>query len=186
MKGVLVAAAVVAALSLGACASSARSTQMAPAAEAVQAATPGQVGYKALKVGEVKGGGSTNPMWMSNISAADYRSALESALRAANYLSDDPSKATVEVSADLQKVNRPMAGFDMTVNTTVRYTGVAAQSNAKVFDQVIAGAGTAKMGDALLGVERLRIANEKSAQENIKAFIARLPELLKDLAQPAS
>jgi hypothetical protein len=46
-------------------------------------------------------------------------------------------------------------------------------SGRLIFDDTVAATGTAKMGEALIGSDRLRLANEYAVRENIKAFIER-------------
>src|SRR3712207_754039 len=165
------AVSVCAGLLLSACAGAARPDLMVPAAGTITAASAGQPGYKAVRVGEVVGGGDTNPMWMSNISAQEFKSALQSSLRAANYLTDAAPGAGYEVTAELINIDRPMVGFDLTVNSTVAYGVKSLPAGQEVFRKTIAAAGTATMGDALIGTERVRIALEDSVKENIRKFI---------------
>jgi hypothetical protein len=62
----------------------------------------------------------------------------------------------------------------MTVTAKVRYTVMAGDSPGAKFDETIETPYTAKLSDAFLGIERLRLANEGAIKENIKAFIAKL------------
>ena len=169
---VLGGAAICGALLLGACASAARPELMTTTAAAVPAATPAEAGYKAVTVANVSGGGETNPMWMSNVSATDFRTALEASLRASNFLAEAAGASRYRVDAKLLNIDRPMVGFSMTSSSTVNYT-VTGADNQVVFQETITAPGTAKMGDAFLGVERVRLANENSIRENIRQFIER-------------
>jgi hypothetical protein len=170
----------VAALSvLGACASGGRPAEMTASAGSIIAVSPGMPGYKALRVARVQGGGKTNPLWISNVADSDFQSALETSLRASNYLADDPANAKTEITASLIDLKRPMAGIDLTVTTRVRYSGAAVSGGQTVFDETIAATGTAKFGDAIMAFERLRLANEAAVKANIEAFMARLKEVLK-------
>lgn len=171
-------------LTLAACASASMPSQMVAAPGAVAGAVAGDPGYKQLRVGNVQGGSETNPMWMSNVSSADFKTALESSLRALNYLADDGSQAKIEVSANIVGLQRPLAGLDMSVTSKVRYSALPAAGGAPVFDETLAATGTAKFGEALLGVERLRKANEAAIRANIEVFVKRLQTALKE--QPAT
>jgi len=62
--------------------------------------------------------------------------------------------------------------FDLTVTTETKYT--LSLKDKKVYTTYIRESGTATTGDSFSGVARLRIATEKSAQANVKKFIAEL------------
>ena len=168
-----------AAATVTACAEGARSDSMAltiaPGAAAVGQTDPG---YKAYRVAHVDGGSKTNPLWMSAVSSEDFQKALEGSLRAMGLLADDPAAAKTEISANLQDLQRPLAGLDMSVTSKVHYTAKSTADQKVVFDDVVAATGTAKFGDALIAVQRLQLANEASMKENIKAFIERLRKSL--------
>jgi hypothetical protein len=164
-------------MTLAACASASSPTQMS--AIGVTSAAAGEPGYHQLRVGGVQGGGETNPRWMSNVSSNDFRTALETSLRGAEFINPDGTKAAMEVTATIIDVKRPMAGLDMSVTTQVRYTVKPVGGGAAVFDETVAATGKAKMGEALIAVERLKLANEASVRENINSFIQRLRTALK-------
>lgn len=170
-KSAAVAIAAAGLMGLGACASPARPEAMAVVVGADLMAQAGQPGYRQISVATVGGGEETNPLWVSNVSGADFQSALEETLRRANYLSD--GSGPLQLSVMLEEVQQPLAGFDMTVTTRARYRLVDA-SGAVVFEEVVGASGTATMGEAFAGVERLRIANEKAVQANLEAFLTRL------------
>jgi hypothetical protein len=67
----------------------------------------------------------------------------------------------------LVSVDQPLVGFDMTVTTTVTYTLLDPAGN-QVWSKSVSAPHTATVSDAFLGVERLRLANEGSAKENIR------------------
>jgi hypothetical protein len=76
-----------------------------------------------------------------------------------------------QLIADLTRLDQPMLGFDMTVNSTVRYSLIETQSRKEVYGRVIQVGYTAKVSDAFIGSQRLKLANEGAVNENIKAFI---------------
>lgn len=171
-------AAALAAASLSACAGAARPDNMTVTTLAASPVAQTAPGYKAFRVAHVDGGGKTNPLWMSSVSSEDFQKALENSLRAVGLLADDPTNAKTEITANLQDLQRPMAGIDMTVTSKVHYSAKSTSDQKVVFDDVVAASGTAKFGDAFVGVERLRLANEASIKENITAFIDRLRKSL--------
>jgi hypothetical protein len=152
---------------------------MVAAPGAVAAVTPDQPGFHQLKVANVQGGSETNPLWMSNVSNNDLRSALESSLKAFSYLADDPDRANLQVSASIVDLQRPLAGLDLTVTSKVHYTVSPAGGGAPLYDNTVAASGTATFSDALIAVERLRMANEASIKANIASFIEQLRATLK-------
>ncbi|MGV9007580.1 MAG: hypothetical protein ACOH1H_12680 [Brevundimonas sp.] len=169
MRRVAAAAAVLALLGLGACASASRPEAMALAATPGLIAATGDVGYHSVTSVTVAGGSETNPLWVSAVSNADFQTALESSLDAAGYLGT--SGPAMAVSANLVNLQQPMVGLDLSVTSTVRYS--VTRDGTVVFDDTVAATGTATMGDAFAAVERLRLANEKSIHENIRQFIER-------------
>jgi hypothetical protein len=170
-------------LMLGGCATGALPTEMVAAPASVAPAAPGDNGYQQLRVASVQGGSETNPLLMSSVSNADFRSALESSLHGVGYLSTDPALARLEVAASITDLKRPMAGIDMSVTSTVRYTVSPVSGGAPVFDRTVAATGTAKFGESLLAVERLRKANEASIRANISSFLEQLRAALNQPAQ---
>lgn len=167
-------------VSLGACASGAKPEMMTlmAATSSAKPAAAGQTGYQAMSVQQVQGGNETNPMWASDVSNADFQKALETSLRAFNYLVMDGGMDKYRVTASIVDVQKPFVGLDFSVTMKVRYS-VMTDQGATAFDDTIAATGTATMGEAFAGVDRLRIAIEKAGKANIEAFLARLATELK-------
>lgn len=172
-----IVAACAATLALAACASPSLPAKMTASAGIVSAATPGQARYRALSVEHVQGGEQTNPLLASQVSNADFQTALESSLRAIEYLADDG--AAYRITVNIQDLQQPMAGLDMSVTARVRYTVVPVAGGAPLIDEVISSTGTGTVSEALIGVERIRIANEYAVKANIEAFIRLLEARLK-------
>lgn len=166
-------------LSLTACASGAEPSAMTLSSlSQIPAVNPGQPGYQALVVTDVTGGKKTNPLWTSMVSSEDFKAALEASLKKIGYLAADGSSAKMKISAQMVGLKQPMAGIDMSVTSQVHYTVTDAATGAKIFDDLVASTGTATMSDALIGVERLKKANEMSIEGNIESFITRLKPAL--------
>jgi hypothetical protein len=171
-----------AALSLGACASGARPDFMALTTANATGVTPaalGQAGYQKLRVSKVQGGSQTNPAWMSNVSDEDFRTALEASLKGFNYTATDASGAAYDVVASITDLQRPMMGLDMSVTIKVRYSITPIAGGAPIFDETLSATGTAKMGEAFAGSERLQKAIEYAVRANIQTFIQRLSTVVK-------
>jgi hypothetical protein len=124
--------------------------------------------HKLFEVGTVSGGKETNPVWTSQVDNASFKLALLDSLKSLNYLSAD-EKAHYRIDATLQELKQPVIGltFDVTSVVTYRVEGSGFTRNYP-----ITATGTATVSDAFLGLERLRIANERSIQENIKSFVS--------------
>lgn len=154
------------------CASPARIDQMAVSGQPSQriAETPLR---NNLAIKDVTGGKETNPMWKSNIGSAEFEQALEVSLRAVGLLADRQA-GNYTLTAHLESVDQPFIGLDMTVTASVSYVVSERATGKDVFKRTFAVPYTASFGDALLGVERLRLANEGAVRVNITQFIDEL------------
>lgn len=160
--------AVAACLLLAACASN-----TAPEAMIVHA-TPAAANPRlagALAVGGVTGGAETNPMWTSQVDDASFREALTASLRSAGYLAPAPSAARYTLIAALVALDQPFFGFEFDVTSTVQYT---LRGDGQEHSWPITAVGTASMSDSVVGVARLKIANERSIRGNIAQLLDRL------------
>lgn len=66
---------------------------------------------------------------------------------------------------------QPIMGFNMKVTSHVNYSVLEAQSGVSYFLTTVTAPYTAKVGDALAGIKRLRLANDGSIRTNIQTFI---------------
>lgn len=154
---------------LSACASGAKPEAMA-VAKSPEIAT-NQALQGAMQVGTITGGTETNPMLMSQVDDAAFRTALEDSLRNHGYLAPSSAAARFTVDAQLQNLDQPIFGLTLTVVSSVTYD-VQGPSERRSFP--ITRSGEATFGDSPIAVERLRLANEKSIQANIRAFLAEI------------
>ena len=122
-------------------------------------------------VKEVTGGRETNPMWTSQVSSDAFRRALEQSLENAGMFSKIVAGSKYQLTADLTRLDQPMMGFDMTVTSTVRYSLIETQTRNEVYSRVIQIGYTAKMSDAFVGTQRLKLANEGAVKANIQGLI---------------
>lgn len=162
-------AAVASLMALAACASPSRPEAMILGATQGLTASSGDLGYRSVTTVIVSGGSETNPLWTAQVSNEDLKTALEGSLAAAGYMGSDGRPMVV--TANMVELAQPMMGLDMSVTSRIQYSVTSA--GRVVFNETVAATGTAKIGDAFAAVERLRLANEKSIQENIKQFITR-------------
>lgn len=122
-------------------------------------------------VSEVTGGRETNAMWTSQVSSDAFKRALEQSLENAGMFSKIVAGGKYQLTADLTRLDQPMMGFDMTVGSTVRYSLIESQTRKEVYARVIQVNYTAKISDAFIGSQRLKLANEGSVKANIEALV---------------
>jgi hypothetical protein len=127
-----------------------------------------------MGISDVSGGEETNPLWMSKVGNSQFREALEQSLVNNRLRAASPAAARYLISAKLNSLSQPLAGLDMSVSATVHYTVTERATNQTIYAQSITSTYTAKFGDSLIGVERLKLANEGAMRENIKEFIKRI------------
>jgi hypothetical protein len=163
-------------LVVAACAIGARPEAMTVGPLGDQLPSGASPAYGSIAVGTVGGGAETNPLWKSKIDTADLRKALEESLRLNKLLADE--HARYALNADLVSLDQPGIGLDMEVTVVVHYTLVANSDRSTRYDEYLATPYTAGVSDAVIGIERLRLANEGAVRENIKALIAKLVPVL--------
>jgi hypothetical protein len=127
-----------------------------------------------IGVENVIGGQDTNPLWTSEISNDDFKQALKQSLNAQGLLAED---AQYEMEVQLVNVDQPIFGLNFTVTTEIRYILRNKQDQSIVMDEKITAPFTAGVGDAFVAVQRLRLANEGSAKQNIQSLLEKLNAL---------
>jgi len=127
-----------------------------------------------ISIEDVSGGKSTNPLWTSQISNEVFQEALSNALQSRGLLSSD---GVYSLTAKLVKVEQPLFSFATTVTTHIVYT-IKHRTTAEIlFEKTMVAPASVKVSEEFVGVKRLRLANEKSATENIKMFLEELSKL---------
>ena len=164
------------------CASDATPDKMTVVAGGASAVAEGGKGYRALSVGAVNGGGSTNPAWISDVTNAGLKQALETSLRNLNYLAE--GAGSYVVTADIVDLDRPWAEkihpilaiipVDMSVSVRIHYVVRPSAGGPPVFDDTVGATGTATAEDSVAPDIRVRKANEAAVRANIAEFAARL------------
>lgn len=165
------------ALVLAGCASPARIDQMTVSANSIQTASGDTKLKNNISVKDVTGGKETSPLWTSQVSSYDFQRALENSLRVNGLLSPVGGNGPYQLVADLISLDQPMVGFNMTVTATVRYSLIEKSSGKELFSRSIPTPYTAKVSDAFIGGERLKLANEGAVRKNIEELIAELLKL---------
>jgi hypothetical protein len=168
--GALAAIALLGALS--ACASSADPGAMTlNATKANDKSFPAKFQH-AMCVRTVSGGEATNPLWLSKVDDAGFRSALSGSLDSGGLTA--PSDAChYSIDANLLGLSQPAMGFDMTVTSHVNYKVYDSAAQPALLATIDAPF-TAKVSDSFLAVERLKMANEGSIRVSIEMFFDKL------------
>ncbi len=169
MRIILLAAAV---LSLAACASASKPGAMVAELTDSTIIRDDSTLRNAFNVGTVTGGKKTNPLWVSKVSSEDFAEALRQSLTSHAMLSSSTGKFVVD--AELLEVKQPLAGFNLTVKSTVKYKVSEVATSIVVLEETVTNEHTAKMGEAFVAAQRLRLANEGSMKGNIAQFIETL------------
>jgi hypothetical protein len=120
---------------------------------------------------KVSGGESTNPFWKSKVNSEAFGAALKESLVEAGLAGKNLADSPYKIDANLETLDQPSFGLTYTVKSTVKYK-VYNDSFNKEFP--ITADGVATTSDSILGITRLKIANEKSIQANIAEFIRQL------------
>lgn len=126
----------------------------------------------------VTGGNETNPLWKSDIASADFSTALVEALhRSALFSSIGGANTDYRLEVKLMKVSTPNAGLTFTATVVSEWQLVRSRDSAVISDEYITTPFSATVGDAFVGITRLRLAEEGAARANIAQGIRRLSEL---------
>ena len=169
---------------LAGCASAARAPAMTASATAVASLAVPEPLKRNIAVGPISGGHDTNPMWMSKVGNAEFETALRNSLDAAGLLANGPEPGRYVLGAELQRLKQPVFGFNMKVTAVVDYQLQERASGQRVFQSEVTTPYTAEMGEAFLGVERLKLANEGAIRTNIEHLIRELVESFRGTATP--
>lgn len=157
---------------------------MTPPADAAYRAPENSVYRSNLSVETVAGGSDTNPLWMSKVDSESFKDALTQSLSDAGYISKNGS-SNYQLHANLLKLDQPYFGASFDVVSTVNYTIENMSTHKISYDETFTKTGTAKFGDSLIGVERLRLANENSMRNNLEAFLVDLKSKSRSTAKPS-
>jgi hypothetical protein len=162
-----------AAMGLGGCATAAKPEAMIVKTQSSDKAFPPSF-LHAMCVRNVTGGEKTNALWVSKVDNDGFRSALNSSLTAAGLNgTSDPCPYPIDVN--LLGLSQPSIGFDMTVTAHVNYKVYDSKAQP-VLLETIDSPFTATVGDAFIGAERLRLANEGAIRTSIQSFFDKLKD----------
>ena len=111
-----------------------------------------------------------NALTVMGVANEPFKAALEGSLAANGYLAQG-GNPKFQIDAEILNLDQPLIGLDLDVTAYVSYKvcgpGVAATYPIKA-------TGHATFSDSPLGADRIRIANERAMQENIRQFLQSL------------
>jgi hypothetical protein len=166
---------------LSGCATATRAPAMAVSAEAVASIPVPPALKHNIVVGKVSGGQETHALWMSKVGNDAFARALHDSLAAANLLATGPNAGQYVLVADLQPLRQPAFGVKLQVTAVVDYSLKERASGETALQTQVVTPYTAGLGDAFLGVERLKVASEGAIRTNIKRLIRELAETFEGL-----
>jgi len=131
-----------------------------------------------LKV-QTGGGSETGAMDSANIADADLKAAIEDAVTQSKLFKSIVQGAgdDYELSVSVTSLTKPVFGATFTVEMETAWSLQRTSDRSIVMRKAIQSSGTATMGDAFVGVTRLRLAVENAARENIKQGLKEIAEL---------
>ena len=154
---------------LGACATPARYPSMVPELATAELGPGPAPSYRgAITVGSVSIGTDASAPWTSQIGSAQFQEALVRTLTLANLAAPN---GRFRLDAMLLRLDRPYAGFAMTVTASVAYRLTDLATGAVVYQETRTSLGTATLDDAVLNENRLRIADERALRANLRKLI---------------
>ena len=111
-----------------------------------------------------------NAFTVMGVQNEPFQAALESSLAANGYLAP-AGTAKFYVDAEIQNLDQPIMGLDLDVTADVNYkiSGAGAPSTYPVKTTA-----RATFSDSPIAVDRMRIANERVMQQNIRQFLQSL------------
>ncbi len=165
---------VLACASLYSCASPSDTAAMVP-----DSLSSGRKHNKSVAV-VVTGGQKTNPLWTSQVSNEDFASALQQTIEKNGPFSKvirSGSGEQYQLDVRLIQLRQPMIGINMTVQADIEWRLKQASSGKVVWERRTNKSYTATMGDSVVGVTRLRMANEGAIRESIKDGLGQIAGL---------
>src|SRR4030095_7385005 len=123
----------------------------------------------AITVASVIVGQDTATPWTSQVSPAQVQETLAQTLATAKLGSAQNGRFRLDVV--LLTLQRPYAGFAMTVTATIAYRLTEVATGIVVYTSTLTTLGTATLDDAVLNDVRLRIADERAVRANLGRLV---------------
>jgi len=126
----------------------------------------------AIVVGSVAVGQDSAMPWRSNVSPAEIQETLVRTLAMAGL--GTPQGGRWRLDVVLVSLQRPYAGFAMTVPAQIAYRLTEVATGTVVYDSVLTTLGSASLDDAVTNENRLRIAEERAVRANLRRLVEEL------------
>lgn len=175
--GVGIAGILLVSMLLSACATPARSNNMIahpPLLSRVDRSSPM---YEAVAIAGVGGGEETNPLVTSRVGSAELEEAVRESMRRYGYLSPPGGDARYRLDVFLLDLKQPQSAYTVIVHSSIRYRLTRIRDGKILHDDIVTAAARVGVNEELYGPARLKIANERSVQANIAAFLMRLSSI---------
>jgi hypothetical protein len=171
LKTLFVSVLALSGLFLGGCATPAQSNAMVPT-------SMGSVTRHAESLSlSVTGGSGTSAAGASQISNADFASALGQSIQQSGLFAKiipAGQSGDYHLEVAIVRLQQPMFGFSMTATIETNWTLTRLSDHAVIWRKAITTSHTAKAGEAFAGVTRLRLATEGAARDNIQDAITQM------------
>lgn len=129
----------------------------------------------AIAVGTVAIGRDSGTPWTSAVSPEQVRDATVQALAKAGL--GAAAGGRYRLDGTLMQLERPYAGFAMTVTATIDWRLVDTTNGAVVYGKTLRALGTATLEDAVDNDPRLRIADQRAVRANLQQLVQDLAAL---------
>jgi hypothetical protein len=124
---------------------------------------------QSITAAPVAGGPGASPLWTAGIDNAQFQAALGRTLQASGLGGTDGGRFRLD--STLVRLERPFAGYAMTVEAVVAYRLTDTVTGAVIYDASLATPGTATLDDAIDNNTRLVLANERAVQANLRRLV---------------
>lgn len=126
-----------------------------------------------------QGGSQTSSVDTSNISNEDFAKAIEESILKSGLFTEviHGEGSDYNLNVTIVAMSKPVFGVSLTVTMEVAWSLVNSETGDVVMRKAIKSTHTATMGDAFVGVVRLRFAVEGAARKNISLGIQEISGL---------
>jgi hypothetical protein len=162
---------------LSACATPAQPGRMAPESAVFRGDGFDAALHNGIAVTKVGGGEKTHPLWVSKVGDEEMREALRLSLQQYGVYASSEAGAPFRLEVFLIELRQPVNGLAMIVTSVVRYKLVRSSDDRAIYDDVVTASYHAAMNEALISVQRVKLANEGSIRANIASFLTHLHSL---------
>lgn len=123
---------------------------------------------------KVSGGAETSAAGFSQISDADFSTAIREAISQSKIFASVRDEGDYVLEAYIARLQQPSFGFSMTVTIEVSWTLTRRSDAFVVWRNSIESTHTAGAGEAFAGAKRVRLANEGAAKANIETALRQI------------